>query len=134
METKNPINPDRTRKVPKQFTWIDGRLVRDGYLQQCSHEAAALYLFLITVSDVQGLSYYGDKAVCKQLSMDSCHLAESRLQLIQLSLIAYRKPLYQVLDLAPVTLVTPARNCPDTPVQSLGQILKQLGGLHHDGL
>jgi len=127
METKNPINPDRTRKVPKQFTWIDGRLVRDGYLQQCSHEAAALYLFLITVSDVQGLSYYGDKSVCKQLSMDSCHLAESRLQLIQLSLIAYRKPLYQVLDLAPVNLVTPARNCSETPVQSLGQILKQLG-------
>ena len=127
METKNPINPDRIRKVPKQFTWIDGRLVRDGYLQQCSHGAAALYLFLVTVSDVHGLSYYGDKSVCKQLSMDRCLLAESRLLLIQLDLIAYRMPLYQVLDLAPVKLVTPARNCPDTPVQSLGQILKQLG-------
>jgi hypothetical protein len=126
METKNPINPDRIRKVPKQFTWIDGRLVRDGYLQQCSHGAAALYLFLITVSDVQGLSYYGDKSVCKQLSMDSCLLAESKLLLIQLSLIAYRKPFYQVLELAPARQAT-ARNCPDTPVQSLGQILKQLG-------
>ena len=70
MATKTLINPDRIRKVPKQFTWIDGRLVRDGYLQQCNHGAAALYLFLVTVSDARGVSYYGDNSVCKQLSMD----------------------------------------------------------------
>ena len=127
MPTKNPIHPDRTRKVPKQFTWIDGRLVRDGYLQRCNHEAAALYLFLVTVSDAQGLSYYGDKSVCSQLSMDSCLLIESRLQLIQLGLIAYQKPLYQVLDLAPVEQKPLPRNKSEAPLRSLGQILKQLG-------
>lgn len=127
MATKTLINPDRIRKVPKQFTWIDGRLVRDGYLQQCNHGAAALYLFLVTVSDARGMSYYGDNSVCRQLSMDSCLFAESRLQLIQLNLIAHRKPLYQVLDLAPVKQRATPRNSPDVPLRSLGQILKQLG-------
>ena len=127
MTEKTLINPDRIRKVPKQFTWIDGRLVRDGYLQQCNHGAAALYLFLVTVSDGRGLSYYGDKSICMQLSMDSCVLSESRLQLIRANLIAYKKPLYQVLDLAPTKQSPISRNSPEDPVCSLGQILKQLG-------
>ena len=55
MPTKIPIHPDRIRQVPKQFSWIDGRLVRDRHLDRCSHPAAALYLFLVTVSDAQGL-------------------------------------------------------------------------------
>lgn len=127
MQEKKIINPDRIRKVPKQFSWIDGRLVRNGHLKMCSHSAAALYLFLITVSDGSGLSYYGDKSVCSQISMDECQLAASRLLLIKLSLIAYRKPLYQVLDLAPVVReMTIRRNCAGDSMHSLGQILNQL--------
>lgn len=124
---KDILNPDRIRKTPKQFSWIDGRFVRDGHLQRCSHSAAALYLFLVTVSDATGLSFYGDKSMCKQLSMDDCLLAESRLLLIQLHLIAYRKPLYQVLDLAPVKQrELDRRNCSSDPLRSVGQILNQL--------
>ncbi len=124
---KTILNHDRIRKTPKQFSWIDGRFVRDGHLQRCSHSAAALYLFLVTVSDANGLSFYGDKSMCRQLSMDDCLLAESRLLLVQLNLIAYRKPLYQVLDLAPVKQkkMLP-RNCPSDPLRSVGQILNQL--------
>lgn len=125
MVTKIPIHPDRIRKIPKQFNWIDGRLVRDGYLGGCSHPAAALYLFLVTVSDVQGLSYYSDPSVCKHLQMEKCILSGSRLELIRLSLIAYKKPLYQVLDLAPRTIVH-ARNNPQDPMQPFGQILQQV--------
>jgi hypothetical protein len=127
MQKKKILNHDRIRKTPKQFSWIDGRLVRDGHLQRCTHSAAALYLFLLTVSDAYGLSYYGDKSVCKQLTMDNCQLAESRLLLIQLNLIAYRKPLYQVLDLAPVIQKRViSRNNASDPVSSLGQILNQI--------
>jgi len=99
--------------------------VRDGYLHECSHQAAALYLFLITVSDVKGLSYYSDHSICKHLTMDNCILSESRVELIRLSLIAYKKPLYQVLDLAPQEIVFP-RNSPKDAVQPFGQILKQI--------
>ena len=125
MLTKNPIHPDRIRNIPKQFSWIDGRLVRDGYLDNCSHSAAALYLFLITVSDAQGLSYYSDPSVCKHLKMDNCILTETRSELIKLALIAYKKPLYQVLDLASQQIVYP-RNSPQDSMQPFGQVLKQI--------
>ena len=127
MQQKQIINHDRIRKVPKQFSWIDGRLIRDGHLKKCSHSGAALYLFLATVSDGNGLSYYGDASLCSQLSMDKCQLSESRLLLITLDLIAYRKPLYQVLDLAPVIQeISVPRNGAGDDMHSFGQILNQL--------
>jgi hypothetical protein len=58
---KRVLNPNRVRHVPRQFSWIDQRLVRDGHTARCSAEALALYLFLVTVADAQGLSYYGAK-------------------------------------------------------------------------
>jgi hypothetical protein len=77
-------------------------LVRERYLDRCSHPAATLYLFLVTVSDAMGLSYYGDASIAPRLSMDEAMLAEARNELMRIGLIAYRKPLYQVLDLAEV--------------------------------
>ena len=125
MTVKQVIQPDRIRKIPKQFSWIDGRLVRDGYLDKCEHSDASLYLFLIGVSDARGLSYYSDNSVCKRLSMDSRLLSESRLRLIDLGLIAYKSPLYQVLDLTPLEKKIP-RNSASDSMQPFGQILKQI--------
>jgi hypothetical protein len=125
MTIKQVIHPDRIRKIPKQFSWIDGRFVRNGYLDKCKHSDASLYLFLITVSDARGLSYYSDSSVCKRLSMDSCLLSDSRLRLIQLGLIAYMNPLYQVLDLAPLEKRIPRNNSGDC-MQSVGQLLRQI--------
>ncbi len=125
MTVKQIIHPDRIRKIPKQFSWIDGRLARDGYLDKCEHSDASLYLFLIAVSDARGLSYYSDNSVCKRLSMDSRLLSESRFRLIQLGLIAYKSPLYQVLDLAPLEKKI-TRNSASDSMQPFGQILKQI--------
>jgi hypothetical protein len=85
--------------VPKQFSWIDHRLVRDRHIENCSHSAATLYLFLVTVGDAKGLSYYGDKSIMKRLSMDQNTLDSARVNLIRTGLIAWQKPLYQVLSL-----------------------------------
>ncbi|MBW1927200.1 MAG: hypothetical protein JRI35_08435 [Deltaproteobacteria bacterium] len=127
MPAKIPIHPRRIRQVPKQFSWVDGRLVRDRHLDKCSHPAAALYLFLITVSDAQGLSYYSDQSIGQRLNMDSCTLAQARLELVQHELIAYKKPLYQVLDLAPPELAVPVtRNQSVDLPQSIGQVFRQI--------
>lgn len=104
-----PIVPERIRRIPRQFNWVDGRLVRDGHLDHCSHSAAALYLFLLTVADAKGMSYYSDNSLCRRLQMQACLLAAARRELIQAGLIAYRKPFYQVLDLAPSESVDPIR-------------------------
>jgi hypothetical protein len=98
---KRVLNPARLRKVPAQFSWIDHRLVQDHYFVRCEHSAWALYLFLTSVGDVDGLSYYSEASLMRRLNMDPLQLSASRQQLIQAGLIAYEKPLYQVLSLEP---------------------------------
>jgi hypothetical protein len=61
--------------------------------------AAALYLFLVTVADARGLSWYGDTSTSKRLSMDAERLRQARGDLIGAGLVAYAEPLYQVLAL-----------------------------------
>ena len=99
MTHKFPICPDRIRSIPEQFSWVDHRLVRDHHIELISHEAAALYLFLITVADCQGLSYYADASLCERLAMDAATLVTARACLLKYRLVAYKRPLYQVLAL-----------------------------------
>jgi hypothetical protein len=60
------------------------------------------------VADGQGLSYYSDAGIGKLLPLDGPTLNRARQELIRARLIAYEKPLYQVLSL-------------DQPVPRLGQ-------------
>ena len=96
---KRLLQFDRQRCVPAHFSWIDHRLVREHYIEKADVCAWALYLFLITVADAQGLSYYGDAQLSKRLRLVPERLAQARRDLIDLDLIAYDPPLYQVLSL-----------------------------------
>lgn len=102
MIVKSPILKQRIRKVPKSFSWVDHRLVRDRHIENCSHSQAALYLFLVCVADNQGLSFYGDPALMAKLSMDQTTLDQARSALVRNSLIAWQRPIYQVLSLEPL--------------------------------
>lgn len=96
---KRVLCPEQLRQVPPQFSWIDHRLVRDRHIAGKSVEALALYLFLVTVADGQGLSYYSDAGIGKLLPLDAPALDRARHELIRAGWIAYDKPLYQVLSL-----------------------------------
>ncbi len=96
---KQPIYPHLVRRIPEQFSWIDHRLVREHHIDRINSDAAALYLFLVTVSDAGGLSYYGDTTIQSRLNMDQEKLSAARLCLIKQQLVAWRSPLYQVLAL-----------------------------------
>jgi hypothetical protein len=96
---KRILCPERLRRIPGQFSWIDQRLVRDRYLQQCDHGALALYLVLTTVADSEGLSYYSDATLERMLNMEHAQLLGARRQLCQAGLVVYDHPLYQVLSL-----------------------------------
>ena len=103
MAIKRLLCRERVRRVPAQFSWVDQRLVRERYIERCDVHALALYLFLVTVADAQGLSYYADATLARSLSMDGARLHQARADLIGAGLIAYERPLYQVLALdAPV--------------------------------
>ena len=107
MVQKHPLCPDRIRKVPKQFSWIDQRLVRDHHIERADCSALALYLFLLTVADARGLSYYADGSIGRLLSLRPEQVATAREGLLRAGLIAYEAPLYQVLALAPTPPATP---------------------------
>ena len=72
------------------------------FIDRCDARAAALYLFLITVADAEGLSFYGASTLAARLQLRDDEFAAARLQLIALELIAYRAPLFQVLALLSV--------------------------------
>ena len=103
---KQLLRPERLRQVPQQFSWVDQALVQHHFIDRCDARSAALYLFLITVSDAQGLSYYGASTLARRLRLSDEQFAAARHQLIELDLIAYRSPLYQVLAL-PGTVAAP---------------------------
>lgn len=130
---KRVLCHERVRHVPHAFSWIDHRLVRDGHISRCSHEALALYLFLVTVSDAEGLSYYSDAKTARLLNMEESGLCSARRELCHAGLIAYRHPLYQVLSLDDPRSMSPAhpatlRRAPGEAV-SVGDVLRQaIGG------
>lgn len=123
---KQLISPAQLRRLPNQFSWVDQALVRDRHIDQLSHPACALYLFLITVADAHGLSYYADRSVCQRLSMSGITLAQARQHLIDQALIAYRCPLYQVLDLGPPNHSTPGRPSPHEEPVDVQAVFKRI--------
>jgi hypothetical protein len=131
MVVKRVLCPERVRRVPPQFSWVDHRLVGEGHLERCSHEALALYLFLVTVGDARGLSYYSDRAAGRRLAMDGQRLAAARRELCRADLIAYERPLYQVLSLEKPASVLPGDHDPPrrgADPLSLGEVLRRAMG------
>ena len=142
---KRVLRPERLRQVPEQFSWVDQALVQRHLIDQLDAQAAALYLFLVTVADAQGLSYYGGATLAQRLRLKPEELVAAGAQLTALGLIAYEAPLYQVLALsgtpawasAPNTApcarapsvqspATPAPTRDTTGPVSLGDLLSEL--------
>ena len=117
---KQLLRPERQRLLPEQFSWVDQALVQQHFIDRCEARSAALYLFLITVSDAQGLSYYGAATQARRLRLSDEQFAAARQQLIELDLIAYRSRLYQVLAL-PGTVAAAPRPAPRAPAAAGGE-------------
>jgi hypothetical protein len=122
---KKILRPDRLRQVPAQFSWLDQRLVRENFLRRAEPAAWALYLVLVTVADAQGLSYYSDPTLSRLLQLEPLALAQVRQQLVAADLVAYQKPLYQVLALpVPAVASAPSGTRLGQPL-SVGDILRR---------
>lgn len=131
MKTKPILCAHRLRHVPRQFSWIDQRLIRDGHIRGRSTVALALYLFLCTVADAQGSSYYSDGRVCELLGLECDGLRSARRELMDAGLVAYSRPFYQVLSLEAHKMQRESEPL-DAPmqqrgeVQSIGEVLRSL--------
>ena len=78
MIDKRVLIPQRVRRIPRGFSWVDHRLVRDEHISRCGPEALALYLLLVTVGDAEGLSYYSDGKAAKLIGVSEEALARAR--------------------------------------------------------
>ena len=121
---KHLLDPERLRKIPPQFSWIDQRLVREHHIERLSHAAAAIYLFLLTVADAKGLSFYSERSIGRHLAMAADRLDYARKELLHADLIAYQNPLYQVLSLDGLPLSSERGG----GIRSIKEIFKQMGG------
>ncbi len=123
MMQKKILRPERLRQVPAQFSWIDQRLVRENCLRHGEPVAWALYLALVIVADAQGLSDYSEATLSRLLKLDLLQLAQARPQLVTADLLAYHKPLYQVLALPSAQAAPSSQRSGQT--LSVGDILRR---------
>jgi len=109
MQIKRVLDPERVRKLEGSFSWIDHRFVTGGFLHDLSMIEILLYLFLVAVSDRNGLSFYHDDRIASLLKIDLAALGKAREDLVRRSLLAYEFPLYQILSLPPKPMALPSR-------------------------
>ncbi len=99
MIKKKILEPGRIRRIQGGFSFIPHRFLTDGFLASLSQTEILLYLFLIIVSDRNGLSFYSYDAICTLLQFSVDEYIEARNALIKKDLIAFDGTLFQVLDL-----------------------------------
>lgn len=120
MIKKKVLNPKRVRKINGGFSFIPHRFVLDGFLAALGQKELLLYLFLVLVSDRNGLSFYSYDTICTLLELSLDEYIASRNSLIDKDLIAFDGTLFQVLDL-PGKLPDRQEREVRTPVEKLIQ-------------
>jgi len=99
MISKQPIIPERIRKISGSFSWIDHRLLSDGFLKAMTSHEILLYFFLVLVGDKNGVSFYSYDKICQLLKIELDDYIQARNLLLKRSLIAYHEGRFQVLEL-----------------------------------
>jgi len=96
---KQPILPDRVRKIDGSFSFIPHRFLTQNFFSSLGQHELLLYFLLALVGDRQGLSYYSQDRLCVLLRMDLDDFIIARNSLIEKSLIAFDGFMFQVLSL-----------------------------------
>jgi len=99
MIKKKILNPNRIRRIEGGFSFIPHRFLTDGFLASLDQRELLLYLFLILVSDRNGVSFYSYDAICSLLKLSAHDYMEAEDGLIEKDLIAFDGAICQVLDL-----------------------------------
>ena len=130
MPTSRPLPvlvPERLRRVPRSFAWIDHRLRSGGFLEKLTPEEIALYLFLALAADRDGLSCWRLDRIEREIPFDVGELTRARKGLRARDLVAFRPwrtkgvdGSYQVLSLPKLKAAAPRTG----GVATLGEVLR----------
>lgn len=97
---KRVLAPEHLRRIRGEgFSWIDRGFVREGWVERLTLAETALYFFLVAVADKDGVSFYSDGRIATSIKLAGEELARARDRLLELGLVAWDAPLYQVLEL-----------------------------------
>jgi len=107
MNRKNLLNPHRVRRISGSFAFIEHRFLQEGFWDCLERDELLLYLFLVLVSDRQGLSWYSSEKICKRLRLCPEAYKSAREGLIQKDLLRFDGFLFQVLSLPEKPVSTP---------------------------
>ena len=132
MIKKKILNPDRIRCIKGGFSFIPHRFLTDGFLASLDQKELLLYLFLILVSDRNGVSFYSYDAICSLLKLSAHDYMEAEDGLIEKDLIAYDGTIFQVLDLPSKPVQAVATKLP--PNSDRRQYRSQIKGLIQQSL
>lgn len=106
---KKILRHDRVRRISRGFSYIPHEFIMGGYLESLNQKELLFYLFLVLVSDRNGLSYYSYDRICTTLGMDIDDYIEARNSLIDKDLLAFDGTVFQVLSLPEKVVSGPAR-------------------------
>lgn len=117
MIKKKILNPNRIRRINGGFSFIPHRFLTDGFLASLEQKELLLFLFLVIVSDRNGLSYYSYDAICSLLQIDVDQYIKARDALIEKDLIDFDGTVFQVLSLPlkPINCSLKAAECNRQP-------------------
>jgi hypothetical protein len=135
MIQKKVLNPQRIRQINGGFSFVPHRFVLDGFLAALDQKELLLYLFLVVVSDRNGLSFYSYDSICSLLELNLDEYIASRDSLIKKDLIAFDGTLFQVLELPPKPLPGSSvchRSKIENSVPIAGLIQQSLKGICHE--
>ena len=135
MIQKKVLNPQRVRQINGGFSFIPHRFVFDGFLAALGQKELLLYLFLVVVSDRNGLSFYSYDSICTLLELNLDEYIAARDSLIKKDLIAFDGSLFQVLELPPKplpALTVSRRSGNENPVPIAQVIQQSLKGICHE--
>ena len=129
MIRKKVINPNRVRRIDGGFSFIPHRFLSDGFLASLSQKELLLYLFLILVSDRNGLSFYSYDSICSLLQITADQYIDARNALIKKDLIAFEGTVFQILDLPkkPIKISAPQKETL-TVEKLIQQSIKEIDG------
>lgn len=89
MRNTTPIDADRVRKITGSFSWLDHRLLTQGFVATMTRDELLLYFFLVLVGDRAGVSFYSYDKICTLLKIEVDTLLQARAGLLTKALLAF---------------------------------------------
>ena len=99
MTKKRLIKPTRVLEIQETFTFLEHRFLQQGFFEHLTQHGLLFYLFLVLVSDRQGISYYSYDRLCSMTGTTLDEYICARDGLIDTYLLAFDGFFFQVLAL-----------------------------------